>query len=280
MTYSRGLLGTATLRKEMRTLVDLGQPARWHEQIDVPFPARAAVELPEQMQFDPVEALDALVRATESLSVRIVEGARVTGLNARGSGKDAYVEVSVDAAAGDVVVDTRNSTNTPAATRRSDRATLTARDIVLATATPALDRGPSVATMEAERSYLCAFEYPGGLPEGMYGSVESPVRSLRTVPADSGEVLFVGGNGHRTGTAVGTADKLDSLREPGVRPRGAGAVHPPNPRPRTPASAGRTVTSQRSATGPTRRTSPTWRRCGTSTRWRSRTTPLPLMPCR
>ena len=83
MTYSRGLLGTATLRKEMRTLVDLGQPARWHEQIDVPFPARAAVELPEQMQFDPVEALDALVRATESLSVRIVEGARVTGLNAR-----------------------------------------------------------------------------------------------------------------------------------------------------------------------------------------------------
>lgn len=213
VTYSRGLLGTATLRKEMRTLVDLGQPARWHEQIDVPFPARAAVELPEQMQFDPVEALDALVRATESLSVRIVEGARVTGLNARDSGKDAYVEVSVDAAAGDVVVDTRNSTNTPAATRRSDRATLTARDVVLATATPALDRGPSVATMEAERSYLCAFEYPGGLPEGMYGSVESPVRSLRTVPADSGEVLFVGGNGHRTGTAVGTADKLDSLRE-------------------------------------------------------------------
>ena len=226
VTYSRGLLGTSTLRKEMRTLVDLGLPARWYEQFDVPFPARAAVELPEQMQFDPVEALAALVRATEALGVRIVEGARVTGLHARGGGKDAFVEVTVDAAAevdvdadvdadaeaGDVVVDTPHGSNSTAATRRSDRATLTARDVVLATATPALDRGPSVATMEAERSYLCAFDYPGGLPEGMYGSVESPVRSLRTVPTAGGEVLLVGGNGHRTGTAAGTADKLDSLR--------------------------------------------------------------------
>ena len=219
VTYSRGLMGTATLRKEMRTLVDLGLPARWHEQVDVPFPARAAVELPEQMQFDPVEALAALVRATEALGVRIVEGARVTGLKARGNGKDAFVEVTVDAdvdadaGAGDVVVDTHHSPDSTAATRHSDRATLTARDVVLATATPALDRGPSVATMEAERSYLCAFDYQGGLPAGMYGSVESPVRSLRTVPTAGGEVLLVGGNGHRTGTAAGTADKLDSLRE-------------------------------------------------------------------
>ncbi|MGX1856355.1 FAD-dependent oxidoreductase [Dietzia sp. NPDC055340] len=216
VTFSRGLLGGSALGKEMRTLRDLGLPARWYDRIDVPFPAKAAVELPEQLQFDPAEALAALVRTVEALGVRIVEGARVTGLDARGSGDEAFVDVTVDAVAGDVVVDTSDASGTsgttaaPGPTRRS---TLTARDVVLATATPALDRGPSVATMEAERSYLCAFDYAGGLPEGMYVSVESPARSLRAVPSAGGEVLLVGGNGHRTGTAAGTADKLDSLRE-------------------------------------------------------------------
>ena len=49
VTFSRGLLGTGSLTKEMRTLVDLGLPARWYDRIDVPFPAGAAVELPEQI---------------------------------------------------------------------------------------------------------------------------------------------------------------------------------------------------------------------------------------
>ena len=216
VTFSRGLLGTGSLTKEMRTLVDLGLPARWYDRIDVPFPAGAAVELPEQLQFDPAEALAALVRAVEALGVRIVEGARVTGLNARGRGDQAYVEVTADVSGGDVVVApsaTSGGTGPARAAPAPTRSTLTARDVVLATATPASDRGPTVATMEAERSYLCAFDHPGGLPEGMYVSVESPTRSLRTVPAADGEVLLVGGNGHRTGTAAGTTVKLDSLRE-------------------------------------------------------------------
>ena len=189
ITFSRSRKGTSTLRKEHQTLTDLGLPARWHDTLDVPFPARAAVELPDQMQIDPVQALAALARAAAALGVRIVEHSRVTGLKAQGRGDDAYVDVT------------------------SHSGTLTARDVLLATASPALDRGPTVASMEPERSYLCAFEFPGGLEEGMYGSVESPVRSLRTVPVGDREVLLVGGNGHRTGTARGTGSKIDSLRE-------------------------------------------------------------------
>lgn len=201
VTFSRGRRGTSTLRREMGTLVELGLPARWYDRIEVPFPARAGVELPEQMQFDPVEALGALVRAAEALGVRIVEHARVTGLAVKGRGSDAFVQV------------TTNHGTVEASDAPTGESSLTARDVVLATATPVLDHGPSVATLEAERSYLCAFEFEGDLPEGMYGSVESPVRSLRTVPAGDREVLFVGGNGHRTGTAAGTVSKPDSLRE-------------------------------------------------------------------
>lgn len=188
-TFSRGRKGTSTLQSEKTTLADLGLPGRWRDRLEVPFPVQAAVELPDQMQLDPVEALAALARAAAGLGVRIVERSRVTGLTARGSGDDAYVDV------------------------RSDGGDCSARDVVLATASPALDRGPTVATMEAERSYLCAFDYPGGLPAGMYGSVEKPVRSLRTVPVGDREVLLVGGNGHRTGTAGGTESKIESLRE-------------------------------------------------------------------
>ena len=200
VTFSNSSLGTSRLRKEMRTLVELGLPARWYDKMDVPFPSRAAVELPDQLQFDPVQALAALSREAAGLGVRIVEHARVTGLKAQGTGDQASVEV--EAALG-------------SAADPGDRftSTLTAHDVVFATATPALDHGPSVATMEAERSYLCAFEYPGGLPQGMYASVESPMRSLRTVPRGGDEVLLVGGNGHRTGTAAGTASRIDSLRE-------------------------------------------------------------------
>lgn len=205
VTFSRSRKGTSTLRKERDTLLELGLPARWNDRLEVPFPARAGLELPEQMQFDPVEALSALVRATEGLGVRIVEHARVTKLDVRHAGEDALVEVTVALGSGAAEQDAGSSSS-------CDTATLTARDVVLATATPVLDHGPSVATLEAERSYLCAFEYEGGLPEGMYGSVESPVRSLRTVPAGDREVLLVGGNGHRTGTFAGTGSKLDSLR--------------------------------------------------------------------
>ena len=189
LSYSRGALGTASLRKEKQTMDDLGLPARWHDRLDVPLPARSAVELPDQLQIDPVQALAALVEAVDALGVRIVEQSRVTKVTPRGDGADAHAEV------------------------RSDRGILTARDVLLATSGPSLDRGPTVATMEAERSYLCAFEYDGGLPEGMYGSVETPVRSLRTVPTENGEVLFVGGNGHRTGTVAPTGCKIESLRE-------------------------------------------------------------------
>ena len=188
VSFSRGAKGTASLRMEKQTLDDLGLPARWHDRLDVPFPARAAVELPDQMQIDPVQALAALTGAVTALGVPIVEHSRVTEVTPQGSGDDMRVEV------------------------RSDRGTLTAHDVLLATSGPALDRGVTVGTMEAERSYLCAFEYPGGLPEGMYGSVESPVRSLRSVPVPGGEVLLVGGNGHRTGTAAPTQPKIDSLR--------------------------------------------------------------------
>ena len=44
---------------------------RWYDRIDVPFPARAAVELPDQMQLDPVEALAALVRATTASLITV-----------------------------------------------------------------------------------------------------------------------------------------------------------------------------------------------------------------
>ncbi|HHX86177.1 MAG TPA: FAD-dependent oxidoreductase [Actinomycetales bacterium] len=200
VTYARGVRGVGAIWAELRTLEELGYPARWCETLDVPFPARAAVELPDQLQLDPMAALVALAGAVAEAGGRLVEATRVTGLRVRGTGEATRVEV------------------------RTHAGTLTAADVVLCTASPALDRGITAATMEAERSYLCAFDFDGDLAEGMYASVESPVRSLRTATVDGRQVLLVGGNGHRTGTAAPIASKLDSLREfaaeyfPGARP--------------------------------------------------------------
>jgi nitrite reductase/ring-hydroxylating ferredoxin subunit len=57
-----------------------------------------------------------------------------------------------------------------------------------------------------------AFTVPGTVPDGMYISVDSPTRSLRTAPTHSGQRLLVGGNGHIVGRAKSPQAAIDDLQ--------------------------------------------------------------------
>jgi nitrite reductase/ring-hydroxylating ferredoxin subunit len=96
---------------------------------------------------------------------------------------------------------------------QTDHGPLRARDVVLATGTPVLNRGLYFAKLKPLRSYAAAFELPGttAVPDGMFLSAEQPVRSLRDYPADGRRVLLVGGNGHPVGRARSTQAYLDTL---------------------------------------------------------------------
>ncbi|BDZ47671.1 hypothetical protein GCM10025866_35800 [Naasia aerilata] len=126
----------------------------------------------------------------------IAEGVRVTGVRAvaRRPGQPSVVHTS----AGDVL----------------------ARRVVLATGIPILDRGLYFAKVSASRSYALSFRVPDGSVAsdfGMFLSVDAPKRTLRTtpaIPADAageGDLLIVGGNGHRVGHHPHPHDLVEDL---------------------------------------------------------------------
>ena len=93
--------------------------------------------------------------------------------------------------------------------------TVRARDVVVATHYPILDRGLYFPRLRPQRSYCVAVRAPGPLPATMAISIGTPTRSLRTAPDPHrpGEVLLVlGGEGHTAGEqGDATPDRYQAL---------------------------------------------------------------------
>lgn len=137
---------------------------------ELPYRIAAGIRLPDQAQFDPMDALAALTAEFRRLGGQVVEHTRVL----------------------DVQVDGRAKIIT-------ERGDLTADDVILGSGVPFLDRGLYFAKLTPQRSYAVAFTVPGDLPKHLYLSVDTPTRSLRTATQDGRELLLVGGNGHVVG---------------------------------------------------------------------------------
>ncbi|HYN30813.1 MAG TPA: FAD-dependent oxidoreductase [Dermatophilaceae bacterium] len=192
-TYAVTGKGAKKVAAERRACAAAGLAVEETSATELPFDVRSAIRMPEQAQFDPVEVVAALRAELESLGGTVLEGVQVTG-------------VSIGSGDGDA---------REPATLRTRRGDVLGRRVVLATGMPVLDRGLYFAKLKPERSYALAYRVPEGdgpLPQGMYLSVDSPSRSLRTAPggagggagaggagADGEELLVVGGNGHVVG---------------------------------------------------------------------------------
>ena len=87
----------------------------------------------------------------------------------------------------------------PCVVRTDTGAEIRAQEVIVATHYPFLDRGLFFARLSPERSYAIGVRVSDELPRGMFISAESPTRSLRTHPVEGGEILIIGGEGHKTG---------------------------------------------------------------------------------
>jgi nitrite reductase/ring-hydroxylating ferredoxin subunit len=76
---------------------------------------------------------------------------------------------------------------------------VTARHVIVATGMPILDRGLYFARESPMRSYCIAARVRGHRPQGMYISAGEPIRSIRSHPVQDGELVLVGGEGHKPG---------------------------------------------------------------------------------
>ncbi len=184
VTYAAAASERTTVEREHDAARTLGLPVRWEETLDVPFPSYGGTVLDEQAQFDPMDALTALVEEIRRHGGTVTQGHRVRRVSLRGR---------------------------PVA-HLDDGSELSAEQLVLATGTPVLDRGLYFAKLEPQRSYGLAFDGVTA-PEGMYLSAGSDSRSVRDAPRPSGSALLVGGSGHVVGRTASELEHVDRLRE-------------------------------------------------------------------
>lgn len=169
-TYATTDSGRQSLERELEATQAAGIGAVWADDAGLPFPVTGAITLIDQVQLHPMEVLRSLLDEYESLGGVLHTWCRFQG------------------------VDTRSG-----CTISTSRGTMHADHVVLATGTPVLDRGAYFARLQALRSYAVACRVTEPVPVGMYLSVDSPTRSLRTAVTRDGEFFVIGGNGHPTG---------------------------------------------------------------------------------
>ena len=155
---------------------------------DLPVEPREVVRFVDQLELHPGRYLLGLARACVELGVRITPGVRV--LDARGEDP-----VTVTTTAGG----------------------FRARDVVLATHVPVLDRGLHFARLEPERSYAVALALPDGVTAPSAYDVGSPTRSTREALLDGRRAVVVTGEGHPVGRADDTDQRWERLVEWGRR---------------------------------------------------------------
>ena len=151
------------LDRELAALKRLGCPAEFQKSLELPFSVAGAVKVPRQGKLHPLRFLAALARGLD-----IREGTWVRDV---GELKDGVRAV------------------------RTDRGTIRAKRVVIATHFPFLDRwGGYFMKLYQDRSYVLALKN-APLPMGMYRDADEKGLSFRA----AGEYLLLGGGGHRTG---------------------------------------------------------------------------------
>lgn len=165
---------SSEIEKETAAAVDAGLPAMSVSTTPLPYDIEAAVRFDGQAEFHAHKYLLALAE-------RLPE----------------VYEHTPAAQVGDAV--------------RTPGGRITAGHTIVASHFPFPDRSLAFARVHPMRSYAIACRIGGTPPEGMFISADSPTRSIRGVPHESGELLLVGGEGHRTGTGGDTEEHYRAL---------------------------------------------------------------------
>jgi glycine/D-amino acid oxidase-like deaminating enzyme/nitrite reductase/ring-hydroxylating ferredoxin subunit len=184
------------LRGEADAAAECGLPASYVDQVDLPYPTAGAVRFTGQAQFHPVRWLRALADRIPGDGSHLVEQTRV---------------LDVDHDAGTVT---------------TDRGELRARDVVITTHFPILDRGFFFARMAPVRDLVVAGPVPHGqAPAGMYLAADTG-HSIRATPLDHGrELVIVLGEHYRPGTESDVTDHHRALAGWAVSRLGLASIH-------------------------------------------------------
>lgn len=174
-TYVCDAARVEELRAEAAAASEAGLPASFTTDTGLPFPVAGAVKVTGQAQFHPRKYLLALAEDLVRRGGRIHEHTTVTGLDE----------------------------GEPCRVATASGATVTARDVVVATHYPIFDRALLFTRLSPRRELVVAGPLPVDRdPEGMYITPDEGTRSVRTAPygEDGRRFLVVTGEHFTPGT--------------------------------------------------------------------------------
>ena len=173
------------LRDEAKSGQRAGLPASFVDETPLPFEVAGAVRLENQAQFHPRKYLLALAAALPGDGSHVFELTRALDVH---RGEPHRVD--------------------------TDRGEIRARDVIVATHIPFLDRGLFFAKAHPHRSYALTIPIDTDrAPEGMFINAGTPTRSIRVVVDRDRQLLLVGGEGHRPGEEPDTERPYRTLEE-------------------------------------------------------------------
>jgi len=177
-TYAAAEADMDSVRAEHEAARAAALPTELVEDAGLPYPVAGAVRLADQLELHPVRYVRGLAVAVDGDGSFVLEGTRALGVD----------------------------DGTPCRVRTTGP-TIAARQVVVATHYPLLDRGLYFARLEPQRSYCIAARIAGTPPRVMAISAGGTTRSIRS----RGDLLIVGGEGHTTGAREATPERFAAL---------------------------------------------------------------------
>lgn len=179
-TYTRSAKQVSDIEQEVDAAKTLGLPATYVEETSLPFPIDGAVRFDEQAQFHPRKYLLELAKQVA---------------------EDGYV------------FEKTRARDIDGTTVRTNRGTITAEHVVMATHYPFKDTGHYFARMYPKYSYVLGLRTEEELPDGMFYSTEDPFHSMRTHSTPEEDLLLLGGQNHKTGQGGDNWERYQNLAE-------------------------------------------------------------------
>lgn len=173
-----------SLRSEFEAALRAGLPATFEPADELGSEVVASIKLPGQAQIHAARFVAQVVDAAHEGGSRIYERSRADGLDEG----DPHVV-------------------------RTPLGEVRAKQVVLASHYPFMDRAMLFPRVYPQRSYAIAGTVPAGtsLPGDMYISIDEPTRSIRTIPDGDRRLLMIGGESHPVGHREATPERYLNL---------------------------------------------------------------------
>ena len=181
-TYAESGPALELVREEAELAGRLGLPASFTRDVPLPFAVMGAVRFDGQAQIHALRYVQGLARAVNGDGSFVFEESPATGFR---DGSPAVVD--------------------------TERGSVRAKDIIVATNLPIGDNGLFAGRCYAHRSYIVAGRSAVPPLDATFVSVDEPMRSILTVDVDGTSYVLAGGEGHAATVSVDSAERYRRL---------------------------------------------------------------------